>query len=70
MVARAMYQEGRERLGIRYVTGETPRLNEYIANNRFDLVTSCLAPQDMPGQPMMGDWRRVNGAQASASRKP
>lgn len=65
-----MDQEGRERLGIRYVTGGAPRLNEYIANNRFDLVTSCLALQDMPGRPKMQYWRRVNGVQAFASRKP
>ncbi len=48
MSAYAEEQEAREPLGIRYVTGDAARLNEYIGNDGFDLVTSCLSLQDMP----------------------
>jgi 2-polyprenyl-3-methyl-5-hydroxy-6-metoxy-1,4-benzoquinol methylase len=48
MLAHAIEHESRDPLGIRYPTGDAARLNEYIGNDRFDLMTSCLALQDMP----------------------
>lgn len=48
MMAHAEEQEARKPLGIRYITGDAARLKEYIGNDRFDLVTSCLSLQDMP----------------------
>jgi SAM-dependent methyltransferase len=48
MLAHAVEQEAREQLGIRYVTGDAARLNDYLGNDRFDLVTACLSLQDMP----------------------
>lgn len=51
MLAYAVELESREPLGIRYLTGDAGRLAEHIGDDRFDLVTSCLALQDMPDIP-------------------
>lgn len=48
MLAYAVEQESRDPLGIRYVAGDAGRLSEYIGDDSFHLVTSCLALQDMP----------------------
>jgi len=48
MLAHATQLESRDALGIRYVTGDAAHLDEHIGDDRFDLVTSCLALQDMP----------------------
>jgi SAM-dependent methyltransferase len=51
MLRHAIAQEERDRLGIRYLLGDAARLQEHVGPNSFDLVTSCLALQDMPDVP-------------------
>ena len=51
MLRYAIAQEERERLGIQYLLGDADCLQEQFEPNAFDLVTSCLALQDMPDVP-------------------
>ncbi len=51
MLAHAQKAELRAPLGIRYLRGDAARLSEYFEAQSFDMVTSCLALQDMPDTP-------------------
>jgi len=51
MLAHALELEATAQFGIRYLTGDVARLKEYFDGDCFDMVTSCLALQDMPDIP-------------------
>jgi len=51
MLAHARESESTDPLGIRYLNGDAARLREYLDAEPFDMVTSCLALQDMPDIP-------------------
>jgi 2-polyprenyl-3-methyl-5-hydroxy-6-metoxy-1,4-benzoquinol methylase len=51
MLRYAIAKEERDRLGIRYLLGDAACVLEQVEPDSFDLVTSCLALQDMPDVP-------------------
>src|SRR5438552_16316641 len=66
MLAHARKSEGTLPLGIRYVDGDAARLLEYLDAESFDMVTSCLALQDMPDIPKV--LRSIHDVLAPAGR--
>jgi len=51
MLAYARRIEGDCPLGVRYAEGDAARLADFVERRAFDVVTSCLALQDMPDVP-------------------
>lgn len=51
MLAHAVQREAAAPLGIRYLAGDAARLQAQLAPASFDIVTACLALQDMPDIP-------------------
>jgi len=51
MLAHARKAESKTPLGIRYLAGDGAKLRKYFEAESFDMVTSCLALQDMPDIP-------------------
>jgi len=51
MLRYAVEIETQQALGIRYVTEDAAKLGEHFAPHSFEMVTACLALQDMPYVP-------------------
>ena len=66
MLAHALKWESTAPLGIRYLNGDAARLREYLDEESFDMVTSCLALQDMPDIPKV--LRSIHGVLAPGGR--